>query len=176
MDRAIVKYSLGLNWNQLQIIPYSTCWPFIYLYESNRIKRLLYPLVLELYHVGSTSVPYLGGKPIIDIVGVIENISDVYMYVLGLEKIGYKSFGQCGRLGRYFLTFNRGDITYFHLHLVQRSNFFWIDLIKFRNRLRIDSDLALSYHTKKIELVKVCKNDRTKYRNGKSSWHGFTNI
>ncbi|WP_068470570.1 GrpB family protein [Candidatus Protochlamydia phocaeensis] len=55
------------------VIPYCSDWPISFEREASQIKEVLGSNCLNLYHVGSTSVPGLSAKPVIDIIGVVEN-------------------------------------------------------------------------------------------------------
>jgi GrpB-like predicted nucleotidyltransferase (UPF0157 family) len=73
----------------IRIVPYNPEWKAIYTSEAKRIQDALGRSVLLLEHVGSTSVPGLSAKPIIDIVMAVENSIDEIAYVPALEAIGY---------------------------------------------------------------------------------------
>jgi GrpB-like predicted nucleotidyltransferase (UPF0157 family) len=69
---------------------YSDEWPRLFAREAERIRRILGGRVLTLEHIGSTSVPGLAAKPIIDILLVVPDTSDEDAYVADLERNGYK--------------------------------------------------------------------------------------
>jgi GrpB-like predicted nucleotidyltransferase (UPF0157 family) len=70
-------YALGLDWNKLSIVPYNPLWPIIYKIESKRILNSLSPWLKRIEHIGSTAVPYLSAKPIIDIIGAVSSIESI---------------------------------------------------------------------------------------------------
>jgi len=74
---------------QIQIVDYDPLWPEVFRREANRIKNLLGYRSLQLEHTGSTSVPGLAAKPIIDILLVVADSSDEPAYVPMLESAGY---------------------------------------------------------------------------------------
>ncbi|NLK97254.1 MAG: GrpB family protein [Epulopiscium sp.] len=74
---------------QITIVEYDPDWPQIFEREANRIRSVLGKKALKIEHVGSTSVPGLCAKPIIDIVLVVENSADEPSYVPALEAAGY---------------------------------------------------------------------------------------
>jgi GrpB-like predicted nucleotidyltransferase (UPF0157 family) len=124
--------------------------------------------------VGSTSVPYWGGKPIIDIIGAVTSIDIFYEKFEKILASGYHCLGECGRPGRFFLTYNRGRTTLFHLHIVEENSIYWRDLITFRDLLRSSKNLSFDYHCFKLDLLRKNQSDRTAYRLNKSLW--FDNI
>lgn len=74
----------------IHLAPYDANWPSIFATESKRIKSALGPNAILVKHVGSTSVPGLDAKPVIDIVLAVEDSDDEDAYVPQLEGIGYK--------------------------------------------------------------------------------------
>lgn len=68
---------------------YDSCWPKLFDREAKRIRAILGNKILQLEHVGSTSVPGLCAKPIIDIIMVVKDSADEKSYVSDLEEAGY---------------------------------------------------------------------------------------
>lgn len=79
---------LPLN-STIHLAPYDPAWPSMFARQARRIRDVLGNKVLLLEHVGSTSVPGLSAKPIIDIVLAVADSSDEASYVLPLEEQGY---------------------------------------------------------------------------------------
>ena len=75
--------------SQIQIMDYNQLWPEIFRREAERIKTVLGCRSLQIEHTGSTSVPGLAAKPIIDILLVVADSSDEPAYVPMLERAGY---------------------------------------------------------------------------------------
>jgi GrpB-like predicted nucleotidyltransferase (UPF0157 family) len=73
----------------ITLVDYDTEWPRLFQREEQRIRAALDDVVLRLEHVGSTSVPGLAAKPIIDILLVVRDSADEASYVLALEGAGY---------------------------------------------------------------------------------------
>jgi GrpB-like predicted nucleotidyltransferase (UPF0157 family) len=73
----------------IELWPYSETWPAQYAVEAGRVAGILGSRVLGLEHVGSTSVPGLPAKPIIDMLLVVADSSDEPEYVPALERSGY---------------------------------------------------------------------------------------
>jgi len=90
----------------------------IYKAETERINKKLFPWLCSLEHIGSTSILNMASKPILDIVGTVFSIGDIINYLESFQTLGYRYLGECGRPGRYFFTYNRTTVTYFHLHIV----------------------------------------------------------
>jgi len=75
--------------SQIQIMDYDPLWPGVFRYEADRIRTLLGCQALQIEHTGSTSVPGLAAKPIIDILLVVADSSDEPVYAPILERAGY---------------------------------------------------------------------------------------
>ena len=75
--------------SQIQIVDYDPLWPEVFLREADRIRTLLRCRALQIEHTGSTSVPGLAAKPIIDILLVVADSSDEPAYLPILERTGY---------------------------------------------------------------------------------------
>ena len=73
----------------ITLVEYDSSWPELFEQESNRIHSVLGSKALQIEHVGSTSVPGLCAKPIIDILLVVKDSADESSYVPVLEAAGY---------------------------------------------------------------------------------------
>jgi GrpB-like predicted nucleotidyltransferase (UPF0157 family) len=71
------------------IVEYDPVWPDLFKREAKRLRNALGPRALEIEHIGSTSVPGLAAKPIIDMLLVVKNSADENAYVPDLESVGY---------------------------------------------------------------------------------------
>lgn len=91
-DEELQKLTVGelkLHNAPIIIVEYDPNWPNLFEREANRIRSVLGSKALQIEHVGSTSVPGLCAKPIIDILLVVKNSADEPSYVPALEEAGY---------------------------------------------------------------------------------------
>jgi GrpB-like predicted nucleotidyltransferase (UPF0157 family) len=92
-EEQIKRTAVGLTQKQLSgqvvLVDYDPAWPRLFAREFERIKSVLGRNAFTIEHVGSTSVPGLAAKPIIDILLVVANSADESSYVPALEKAGY---------------------------------------------------------------------------------------
>lgn len=92
-EEQIKRNAVGLSQKQLSgkvvLVDYDPAWPRLFARESERINSILGRNALAIEHVGSTSVPGLAAKPIIDIVLVVANSADESSYAPALEAAGY---------------------------------------------------------------------------------------
>jgi GrpB-like predicted nucleotidyltransferase (UPF0157 family) len=125
--------------------------------EAARIEQAFVGLPIRLEHVGSTAVPGLAAKPIIDILAGRPPKSAVAPYIAAFHQLGYEHRGTEGVPGREF--FRRGAPRTEHVHLVSWSSPFWKDHLRFRDALRSNPELAREYETLKYDLAATLSPD-----------------
>ncbi|MFZ4115509.1 MAG: GNAT family N-acetyltransferase [Chthoniobacterales bacterium] len=91
---------------KIEVVPYNPEWPQLFESEALLIQQVLGDNCLELHHIGSTSVPGLAAKPIIDIIPVVQDIRHVDQVVSNMEQLGYSARGENGMLFRRFFIKN----------------------------------------------------------------------
>jgi GrpB-like predicted nucleotidyltransferase (UPF0157 family) len=123
---------------------------------------------LDIQHVGSTAIPGLGAKPIIDIMVAISELADVEKCIGPLATLGYEFRGEAGIPGRLF--FGKGSPRTHNLHRVEGQGDFWRDLILFRDFLRTHPDEASRYYELKRRLAARFGADREAYAEGKTGF------
>lgn len=155
-----------------QIHKYNSAYKDIFQKESEKIANILEPNYL-IEHIGSTSVPGLDGKGIIDMMLVFNNIEEVNSAVLKLKNKYFLSKDDINRKDRFFLTSSgdkessEGDI---HLHLTTKNNIDYLNAILFRDYLLQHPEVKQKYIDLKYELFKKVKGDRADYTRQKSSF------
>jgi len=161
--------SLGLENGVVRLVPYDPAWPSLFATEADRIRRVLGDLApLALEHVGSTAVPGLVAKPIIDILAGHSPDVAISEYIAPLAQLGYVHRGEQGIPGRHF--FRRGDPRSWHLHLAERDGPFWREHLTFRNALRANDDIRDAYAALKQQLAARYPRDRESYIDGKTDF------
>ena len=164
MARQRPSPSLGLESGVVRLVPYDRAWAALFVAEAARLRAIvadsrLDALVLE--HMGSTAVPGLCAKPILDIlVGAPEGASPG-SYIDPLERAGYVHRGPQGIPGREF--FRRGEPRAYHVHLTRVGSTFWCDHLLFRDFLRAHADVRDEYGRLKQSLAARHPRDREAY-------------
>lgn len=164
----IVQNCFGLPDDLVILSPYSQQWPVLFGEEKQRIAEALDTLMPNIIHIGSTAVPGLTAKPIIDIAIGIENSSCRHAATCLLELIGYKGHGEKGIPGRLFFTF--GDPRTFHVHLVETHGVIWNRHILFKERLIAFPEIADAYVDLKTRLAMEFPRNRESYTLGKANF------
>ena len=148
------------------IVEHDPEWARRYEEERARIIAALVGLITGIEHVGSTAVPGLGGKPVIDIMVGVARFEDGERCVAPLEGLGYEYRGEAGIPGRLF--FRRGLPRTHQVHLVEQGSDFWEDQLLFRDFLRAHTETAEEYYNLKKELAARFRTDREVYADAKT--------
>jgi GrpB-like predicted nucleotidyltransferase (UPF0157 family) len=162
--------TLGLESGVVRLVPYDPAWRTLFSAEAERLQKLFAAagLLVTLEHSGSTAVPGLAAKPILDILGGYPEGTGVTEYIDVLTSGGYVHRGEQDIPGREF--FRRGNPRSYHLHLTAIDSPFWRDHLTFRNRLRADEALRDAYGALKHDLAARFPRDREAYIEAKGSF------
>jgi GrpB-like predicted nucleotidyltransferase (UPF0157 family) len=161
------KYGAGA----IVVADYDPNWPILFEQESTRIKKALGLFALAIEHIGSTAVPGLPSKPIIDLlVGVPSLEEATERWIEPIRSLGYTYMPEYASWLPGELFFRKGPPGPWthHVHLMQPSNPRWEALMVFRDYLRADSETAQAYANIKRALAASSVDDIAAYRNGKN--------
>lgn len=162
---------LGLASGTVRLVPADPAWAGLFAAERERLLAAVNGLPLVVEHVGSTAVPGLAAKPILDLMGGCPAGGDLAPYVAALEVAGYRHRGEYGIPGRqYFVRDDAGGRRTHHLHLVEQGGAFWRAHLAFRDALRRSPDRAAAYAALKRALAARHPDDRAAYTDGKAAF------
>lgn len=161
---------IGLKRGTIQLANYNPDWINIFTHERVLIQDIIGNWILDIQHIGSTSIPDMAAKPIIDIAIGVENFDEAHICIVPLEKLGYIYKGENGIPRRHFFTKTSNDITTFHLHMNEINSQDWRSQIFFRDYLTSDIMKAQQYRELKEKLAELYLNDRDAYLKGKDSF------
>jgi GrpB-like predicted nucleotidyltransferase (UPF0157 family) len=150
----------------VRVVEYDRRWPSLYEQERARILNVLGGVVLDIQHVGSTAIPGVAAKPIIDIMVAVPELAAAEKCIQPLEAIGYEFRGEAGVPERLF--FGKGAPRTHHIHMVELEGEFWESQILFRDFLRAHPDEARQYCELKKQLAASFGSDREAYTEGKT--------
>ena len=162
---------LGLESKAVRVVPYDDRWPLLFRAEAVRIVAALARFrvpALAIEHVGSTAVPGLAAKPILDIAAGRPPGITPATYIEVFESLDYLYRGDGGLPGREF--FRRGALRSHHVHLVEHAGAHWNRYIRFRDTLRDDQALRDAYAELKHSLATRFPRDRESYIAGKAEF------
>jgi GrpB-like predicted nucleotidyltransferase (UPF0157 family) len=162
---------LGLEKGVVRLVLYSPEWAKLFDEEKRLLMALIGDYVLDIQHIGSTSVPGLIAKPILDIGIAIEDFEEGKRCIQPIESLGYEYKGENGIPGRHY--FVKGNPTTHHLHIVEINSEEWKKNITFRDSLRKNEMLAEEYAKLKLELAEKFKYNRVAYTDGKTDFINY---
>jgi GrpB-like predicted nucleotidyltransferase (UPF0157 family) len=154
---------------EVRIQAYDSAWPLQFMTERDRLCSAL-PADLELVeHIGSTAVPGLAAKPVIDIMAGVTSLAAADALFGKLWELGYGAPVEFNAsLTDYrWLMRQSGGRRVNHLHLVVPGSERWLRNLRFRDALRADRVLALRYERLKFELANRHHDDREAYTQAK---------
>ena len=158
----------------IDIRPYCPTWPQRFQTERQQILAALGPLTdaCLIEHIGSTAVPGLAAKPIIDIMLGLPALNDIEPYLPTLKSAGFHLQPQMAAAlpDRHYLTKPAAHPREVHLHAVELDSGFWRDKLAFRDALRADGHLAEQYADLKRQLAQNHGADRAAYTDAKSAF------
>jgi GrpB-like predicted nucleotidyltransferase (UPF0157 family) len=150
------------------IVDYDPEWPMEFDRLRERIGRGVGEILVSVEHVGSTAVPGLAAKPVIDLVVVVQP-GDMKTAIGRLAAIGYVHEGDGGVEGREVFGVPQGEPRH-HLYLCSTNSDELGRELSFRDRLRDDPDLATSYAALKRRLAIRFRDDRSAYTEAKTDF------
>ena len=151
---------------QLRIQKYDPSWAIEFEKIKQFLDRVLNKSHKEIHHIGSTSVPGMHSKPIIDIdIEYTDNFEEIIQI---LEDNNYIFEGEKGTKDRFALTYSISDLHEHHLYVIESGKRPLLEHIALKNALISSSSLRIAYSTLKIELISKNNQDRELYTNSKT--------
>ena len=137
---------IGLARGTVRVVPPDAGWPVLFAQEERYLRQRIGHLVRDIQHVGSTLVPGLDAKPIIDIAVAVSDTQDIARCRAPLVELGYLDRGDTGSDGGYlFVKEIAPGIRTHHLHLIALDDPQWTNYLRFRDRLSTDATLRSEY-------------------------------
>jgi GrpB-like predicted nucleotidyltransferase (UPF0157 family) len=160
--------------DKIEIVDYDPRWPALFEREAIRLRGVLDPtLILGLEHFGSTAVPGLAAKPVIDILIAVRSLAEARIGFMGpLEGLGYLFWSENPKADRLFFVKGLppyGDRRTHHVHVTEPDGDIWKRL-PFRDYLRSHPEAARRYEGLKRELAERFHEDREAYTSAKADF------
>jgi GrpB-like predicted nucleotidyltransferase (UPF0157 family) len=161
-------YGLGLGQEENRLAAYQPGWAEAFAHEAARIRAALGPAVLAVEHYGSTSIPGLPAKPIIDLLIGVRDLAVAKANAPKMFALGYDDRTRNVVPGHYIM--GLGVARTHHAHFVAYEGDQWWPPLIFRDRLRADPALRDEYAALKRQLAAEFPNDRAAYTTAKSAF------
>lgn len=155
------------------VVPYDPGWPSLFTLERSRVEAVLGSLAQAIEHVGSTAVPGLDAKPVIDLMVGVRDGRNADRCIRPLEGIGYSYWAENPNPDRAlfvkFVDAVRTSRTR-NLHVVEMGGDLWNDRLVFRDYLRAHPKTAREYARLKHDLASRFRDDREAYTGAKTGF------
>ncbi len=135
----------------INVVPYEECWQQLFSEEQQHLQGTLGDTIVDIQHIGSTAVPGLAAKPIIDMLVGLHTLQLTIEPIAVLGTLGYEYLGEASVPGRLYLRKRYPHA--FNLHIVQWGSKLWTNNLLLRDFLRTHPDEAERYGQHKQELA-----------------------
>jgi GrpB-like predicted nucleotidyltransferase (UPF0157 family) len=155
---------------KVELHPHSPDWSAMALQESELLRKVLGGILITVHHIGSTSIPGIVAKPIVDLIPVVTELHSLDRKLLRMEAIGYECLGEFGLPGRRYCRRNdrlTGKRAY-QLHCYAADSPEIDHHLAFANHLRTNPALAREYKAEKIRAAALHPDDTHGYSDAKS--------
>lgn len=138
---------------KVEVVEHDESWEAIFQLEEERLQHLLGDLIVNVHHIGSTAIPGIVAKPIVDILVEVKDIQKVDQYNPGMQQLGYIPKGEFGISGRrFFIKGTEADRTH-HVHIYEVGDIEVGRHVNFRDYLKLHPDVAMEYSRLKAKLA-----------------------
>jgi GrpB-like predicted nucleotidyltransferase (UPF0157 family) len=155
---------------EVRLHPYDASWPSAFATERQRLTSVLPGVFLQIEHIGSTAVPGMAAKPIIDLLAGVESMSpakSIAERVCASRYTTSAEFNEALVDRMWFMRWAQGHRTH-HLHVVVQDGDVWREHLAFRDALRSSPPLVARYAALKNQLVARHRTEREAYTNAKA--------
>ena len=154
---------------RVEVVSYNPNWKEMYKEESEKIKNILNDIIIDIHHIGSTAIPGIKAKPVIDILVEVKDIEGVDQYNHKMKELGYEAMGEYGIPKRRFFRKGENNRTH-HIHIFQVGNEEIERHINFKEYLIAYPRKAREYSKLKEKLANKYTYDVKNYTNSKSDF------
>ena len=171
---------LGIPRHSAVVVPYDPNWPVLFHEECRRITSVVGHIAAGVHHLGSTSIPGMPAKPILDIAVLLRNFEDGERCIAPLKNIGYLHVGLLDEIpgDRFFgkvhtsqeISSDSEEIVTHHIHMYTLDSPLMRNHFAFRDFLIAHPEVAAEYARLRLALADKHPDDRTSYTAGKRSF------
>ncbi len=162
---------LGLPDGTVKLVPHSPQWRDYFESEKARLQESLGEYVVDIQHIGSTAIPTIRAKPIIDMMAGLRRMELWQACVSPLEAMGYEPYvGPVDLPDWHLFIKNQNGRKTHHVHLVPWNGDFWTSRLLFREYLLRHTEVAEKYEELKLQLAERYPNNRAAYTRDKGDF------
>jgi len=155
---------------RITMLPHDPAWARRFPGEARRLLEVFAGVVLDVHHIGSTAVPGLVAKPILDMMVVVRGLDGVDAARPAAEAAGYRWLGEHGIAGRRYLTRDGGAEADVHVHTFAVGDPNVERHLDFRDYLLCHTEHAARYGRLKRDLAERYATDRVAYTDAKTAF------
>ncbi len=155
---------------KVEVVPYDASWPEAFRREAALVGQALGLEMVAIHHIGSTAIPGIGAKPIIDILVEVRDIERIDALNGEMARLGYEARGELGISGRRYFVKGGDETRTHHLHIFQAGNPEVERHLTFRDYVRSHPHEARAYGRLKEELARRYPEDIEHYVEGKDGF------
>lgn len=156
---------------RVEIVPYSSSWQELAQLEIQQLTHVVGPFLCDVHHIGSTAVPGLAAKSILDLMPVTSDIEFIDCAMPAFERLGYCSWGELGISGRrYFTRDSKTGNRVVQLHCFQQGSAHIERHLAFRDYLRAHPATRSAYEQEKRRCANRFPADSHAYSDCKADW------
>lgn len=155
---------------KVRVVPYNPEWPEKFSREKDLLSHIFKDAIVFCEHIGSTSIPDMDAKPVIDILISAHNITEIDAFNHELEDLEYIARGEFGIPGRRFFVKDCARERSYQIHVFQNGNSQLLKHINFREYMIAHPDAAHEYAQLKIELAQRFPDDVRAYSEAKDAF------
>src|SRR4028118_2419621 len=160
--------SIKVDFFKVEVVPHDPTWRGAFETESKLIALALRDNVVAIHHIGSTAIPQIHAKPIIDMLVEVKDITKIDVQSSALEALGYQAMAEFGISGRrYFRKGNEAGIRTHHLHGFEVNSAQIERHLAFRDYMISHPEDAQQYSELKRKLAKKYSDNIQGYMDGK---------
>lgn len=161
---------IGLKRGTVKLKKHNPNWLRLFEKEKKLLLKRFPNIILEISHGGSTAIPNIPAKPIIDIFAVVSSLRKTEAMRSKLEKFGYEYRGANGVTERILYVKGKARLRTHHLQFIERRSNEWKNHILIKEYFLKNPDVAKKYADLKIRLAKKYPKNRKKYSHGKNAF------
>jgi GrpB-like predicted nucleotidyltransferase (UPF0157 family) len=161
--------------DDVEIVPYDPAWATLFATEAEKLRAVLDPgQIVGIEHFGSTAVPGLAAKPIIDILIAVKSLTRAKSTMVEpIIALGYAYWAENPKTDRMFFVKGMppyGERRTHHVHIAEPGGEMWRRRLAFRDHLRADPAEARRYEALKRDLAARYPDDRERYTDAKTEY------
>ena len=162
--------TIGLKRGTVQLVPHDPTWKDAFSREEKILRAIIGGAARDIQHIGSTSIPGIHAKPLIDICVAIDSLDEVPALIPALVAAGYEYMPERISDERAFFPKGPREQRTHHLSFVQYNGAEWKSVIAFRDYMRTHPEAAARYDVLKEKLAEQYADDRYAYTAAKESF------